>query len=339
VNRRALVLLTCAASLGCAERRAIEVPSWDGWSDAPPPARVPFRVATWNVEGLGGADTPTWSALVDVLARVDADVVALNEVDESEAGDLDALGAVLGYGEVVRDPDAPFGELTNAVLSRVPVVASSVLTGADLSGDDARDLTRSVVVVRVQPVGSAVEVGLASVHFKSGFETADVFRRAVDAERTRQAAVEVQASDVGMVLGDLNAEPGQRVDPPVFEAVPEDLPETYRLGADVAAQLADGGLAADPFVVLGADGWSRLALRQRDGEEGTRPTSARVIDHVLVDGRADRIPVRGEVYACEDDTPDQPGVADGDALDNVNSCLRASDHLPVVVELSLQAAP
>lgn len=331
------LLIVGMAGAGCAERRAVEAPAWDGWSDAPPPARVPLRVATWNVEGVGAADSPAWVALVDVLERLDADVVALNEVGEMEGADLDALAAELGYGEVVRDEDAPFGDLANALLSRVPVVGSEVLTGGDLSGTAARDLTRSVVVARVQAPGSGAEVGLVAMHFKSGFEPVDAFRRAVDAERARQALSRLGASDVALALGDVNAEPGQRFDPEVFEDEPAGLPETYALGADVAAVLSDGGLSSDPFEVLGTDGWTRLALRQRDGDEATRPTSGRIIDHVFVDGRADRIPVRGEVYGCDDDTPDQPGVADGDPLDNINSCLRAADHLPVVIELSLSA--
>lgn len=331
------VLLLSAMAAGCGERRVVETPPWGGWSDAPPPARVPLRLATWNVESVGVEDSPTWLALVDVLQRLDADVVSLQEVGELERDDLEALASRLGYGEVVVDESIPFGDLGNAVMSRVPIVDASVFDGEELAGGPARDLTRGLVSVRVQPPGSAVEVGVVGMHFKSGFEVSDIFRRAVDAARLGQALGGLDASDVVLAMGDVNAEPGQVTDPKSFDALPEGLPDSYLLGADITGRLSDEGLAADPFALLGETGWSRLRLRQRDGDEATRPSSGRVIDHVFVDGRADRIPVRGEVYQCEDDTAEQPGVADGDPLDNINSCLRASDHLPVVVELSLSA--
>ncbi len=334
---RAGALLVVLGAAGCEAPRTVAQGTWDGWASGDPPARVPLRVVSYNVEGLGTPSTPGFDALVDVLTRIDADVIALNEVDGGEDDALDALAAALGHDGIVLDGDPAFGDLRNAVLSRVPIVASDVLDGRDLAAPDTRDLTRGVVVVRVAVPGTGLEVGVAAMHLKSGFEAVDSYRRAVDALRVTQAAATLDGSDLALVVGDVNAEVGQRHDPVTFTAEPDDLPDSWSVGADVLQGLGAEGLDADPFAEFAAEGWRRVPLTQRDGDAATRPESGRVIDHVLVDDRADRTPLRGEVYDCDDDTEVQPGVADGPALGAVESCARASDHRPVVVELSLSA--
>lgn len=336
-GRAVFVRISLVAACACGAPREVPRPGWAGWSDAAAGSRVPVRVAAWNVETLGVSGAEGRAAVATVLRRLDADVVALSEIEERDRGDLVGFAAELGYDTVIVDDNPPFGTLGNALLARLPVVDAAVVDASTLAGVEARDLTRNIVVVRVQEPGTGLEIAVVAAHLKSGFESVDVFRRAVDGLRLAQAADAVEAADLALVVGDLNAEPDEIVDPARWTEAPGDLPSSYRLGGDIVDVLRGPGVPGSPFVSLEKAGWRRLDLRQRDGDPGTRPTSGRVIDHVLVDARASRTPVRGEVYDCADDTPEQPGVADAGDPPAAAACPLASDHLPLVVELALPA--
>jgi endonuclease/exonuclease/phosphatase family metal-dependent hydrolase len=303
--------------------------------DAEVPAEGPLvRVVTWNVQGLGSDEVEELEA---VLARLDGDVVALNEIDAGDAGRLSALAASLGYGVIVRAPSEPFGETGNAVLSRLAVVQQQALDGAALSGDvSARDLTRRVIAVDVSVPGENRAVRVVASHLKSGFDVADGFRRAVDAARTAQAAARAGAPAATVVLGDLNQDPDQDLpaSPPSWSAVPSGVPFSYALGADLAARLGGGGLSNDAFAAIEASGVSWRPSVQRDGTTPTRPTSGRRLDHAFVGG-ADVLRVDTEVYDCRDDGLPGLPLADGVTV-GPNDCNRASDHLPVVVDVQLR---
>lgn len=87
------------------------------------------RLVTWNVHGFVGSDG-RWNPqrAIDVLAGLDADMVALQEVDarpcpQSDSHPLDMLADALGTtavaGPTLGMPGSDFG---NAVLSRLPIV-------------------------------------------------------------------------------------------------------------------------------------------------------------------------------------------------------------------------
>lgn len=152
---------------------------------------MPLSLATFNVKDLfglpGASERPEHQTLsraeldakLDSLAsslhRVDADVVALQEVGSLRA--LDALAERLGsYAErVVGTPDGR--GIRNAVLSRLPIVASSVRAPASLAfpvfrrGDpppfgERIPMRRAIVHVAVEPVGMG-RVDVVTLHFKS----------------------------------------------------------------------------------------------------------------------------------------------------------------------------
>lgn len=287
-------------------------------------ARV--RVVTWNIQGLGTADSEEGVAERAILARLDADVVGLNEIDEGESGRLAQLAADVGYDVVFLPSGNPFGDLRNAVLARGDVQVEA-LTASALSGDRAaNDVTR--LPLRATLTRSGLEPLTVVVnHWKSGFDNTDTFRRAVDGTRTAQAA---DVAGPVVVMGDVNAELEDMPESPaVWSYAPSGLPRTLEVGQDVDSAL-DDGLPNDAFAPLLQAGLVPVEAEQLDGRVSTRPSSDRRIDWVLVS--SDLIgDAAGEVYDSSDEGRGGLEKA-GEAPDRYAS-ETASDHLPVVVDL------
>jgi len=250
----ALLLLACAPGP--------PVPRWTQGASA-------VRVATWNVHDLfdevdrlappGEADTVPAHAEVEakldrlaaVLARLGADVVLLQEVEDLAV--LQRLAARAGYPEARlvegRDPRG----IDVAALSRLPVLAYQSHLG-DLAADGSWLWPRDCVELHVDAGGWRLV--LVGTHLVSRLSDAGA-RRAEQAARLRQiadAAAERYPGALVLVGGDLN-----------------DLPDAPSL----APLLADGAWI-DPAAGLPGDQawtWSSGGARER-------------IDYLLVDGRA-----------------------------------------------------
>ncbi len=92
-----------------------------------------IRVATYNVHrwtGINGRRTPDPARAGFVISEIDADIIALQEVLRPRTGEdplemlCDALGLYLAFA-VTREHRR--GQLGNAILSRYPITALSVL--------------------------------------------------------------------------------------------------------------------------------------------------------------------------------------------------------------------
>jgi endonuclease/exonuclease/phosphatase family metal-dependent hydrolase len=291
-----------------------------------------FRVATWNIQYVGASGSAEHDAALLVLARLGADVVAINEVkDDADVGYLRDLAASAGYDHVVVPADNPFGGLRNAILSKHAFTAYDVPDSAELSGDtSANDMTRWAVVATIAaPFGS---LSVVSQHWKSGFDEEDQFRRAVDGLRTAQAAEREQpATSAVLVVGDVNAELDEMPEyPSVLTDFPAGMPSSYWLGADLYGQLTSDGLANNAFAGFDALGFVAVDALQPDGRDGTRPASNKRIDYILA---SPGVPVswQAEVYDCWDEGFEQLPKF-GDALER-DVCSTASDHLPVLIDL------
>jgi len=92
-------------------------------------------VITWNLETVGTPGSAPYQAVATVLGRIDAEVVAIQEVaGATDTRNLQALAQQLGYPNVEIAPGGPFGALRNALLSDFSITRSTLWTAALLSG-------------------------------------------------------------------------------------------------------------------------------------------------------------------------------------------------------------
>jgi endonuclease/exonuclease/phosphatase family metal-dependent hydrolase len=190
--------------------------------DGPLGGAAALRVATWNAHDLfdsedrrdppGELDTvlapdaveAKLAAVAAVLARLDADVVVLQEVETLALAE--ALAARAGYAEArLVDGRDPRG-IDVAALSRLPV-AAYVSHASDLAPDGLPLWPRDCVELHVRAGGRRVVV--VASHLSSALSD-DGTRRALQAARMREIADGVAADDPSalvLVAGDLNDGP------------------------------------------------------------------------------------------------------------------------------------
>jgi endonuclease/exonuclease/phosphatase family metal-dependent hydrolase len=302
------------------------------------PSRL--RIAAFNVQSLDAVGSPGFNAVRDIVARVDAGVICLEEVEDFEGPRLQRLAEMTGYPYLFQGQarTAMAGGLTNACLSRFPIAESNSLTSAAIAPDArANEIARDLVEVRVELIANHRYATLIVGHLKSGFQQSDLFRRQIEAFRLRdrvRALRDMRPADTIAIMGDFNEEVdggdlGQR-----FFRLPSGMPSSYRLGSDIRFPVD-----YQPFVAFAEAGLTLSDPTHEDttNEYGTRIPSRRRIDFVLVSGA--RI-TGDEVYeSCRDDGVD--AEPRGNFLRKAGSPLAcginstASDHRPVVVDLSI----
>src|SRR5919106_291583 len=163
-----------------------------------------LRVATWNVWWRFGPWEERQPAIAETLRRVDADVIALQEVWDNRdgVGQPAALAGALGYHHAFA-PGFDGGEALfgNAVLSRWPIVASET---RGLPSTAATEEFRVALKVEVDGPRGRFEVYTTHLNWR------------YDESHVRQAQVRALAEMVGesdgrvypaIVCGDLNADP------------------------------------------------------------------------------------------------------------------------------------
>ena len=291
-----------------------------------------IRVVSWNIETVGAVGSDEHEAALDVLGRLDADVVALQEIaSAADEADLWELADAAGYAEVAVGTAASGGD-RSAVLSRRPLVDVAVLDAPALSGDPlANDLTRNALRVEVET--RTAPLVLVTNHWKCCGGDDNEFRRAIESERMAQSVAPADpAADPVVVIGDFNEDPADLpLSPSVFYDKPDGLPQSYWIGDDLYSALMDEGIDNDPVAPLTRAGLTMLDAAQRDGSLDTFLTGG-TLDVAFV---SDAVRIRGvEIYDDEDeglpsaltlDTPDLPA----------GTVATASDHHPLVLELSV----
>ena len=299
------------------------------------------RVATFNIESVGAEASDSFQAAVDILQRIDADIVCLQEVVEWETTSLFALGNAAGYPDVIQGnrPPAIGGEFTNACMSRPGLSIVGSYGGAELSpGGTSNDVGRDILVVQAELAEAGeppCRLGLITLHLKSGQKPLDWFRRQVEAQRVAQAVAIYQEQYPGdplVILGDLN----ESIDDPalgsVFESIPPGLPDSYDVGTDI-----EFPLLYDPFATFADLGFSRVDAMQEDSARDETWADLVRLDYVLLAGPQLEV---AEVYnACRDNGVDDAPRGGwmskaGDPLQCEVSEV-ASDHFPVAADLVL----
>ena len=309
-------------------------------TDTDMPTSITVRVATWNVQEIGTASSEQYIAAADVLRRIDADIVALNEIDGDELDLLGVLAAELNYDFVFVPDDNPFGDLRNGILSRYEIIAHQAYTAQGLSNDaNANDVTRLPIEVEIDLPNVLPHLVVVAQHWKAGFGSDDTFRRLVDGQRTGQVAARWHAaSDWLVVMGDGNAELDSVPESPEWvSAVPSGMPSSYRLGADLADTMRSDGLQSNPFGALIDLGLEAIPATQMDGRDYTRPSSQRRLDYIFASVPVCNGDLASEVYDSMDEQFQGLAKA-GSALERTTSST-ASDHFPVIAEFTLQTEP
>lgn len=162
------------------------------------------RVASWNLWWRFGPWEARLPLIVDELRRVDADVVALQEVWITDEGSSSRhIASELGYGHVEAalaemSPGVLFG---NAVLSRWPITGNEWRPLTALEEDDERRLA-----LRADVDGPRGPLQVFSTHLNWRFDHSHV-RQAQVRELARFVAESRPRSFPPIVCGDFNAEP------------------------------------------------------------------------------------------------------------------------------------
>ena len=304
-----------------------------------------LRVATFNIGatfgetffiyGLGAPGTPDHETVRETLARIDADVVALQEIHPADLqgspNDLQALAAALGY------PHIHVASISNAIdstfrvafISRFPFIQSADVN----SPQGARELTRRHPAVRVDVPGVDHDPLLISLHLKAGTARTDRFRRAIEMRRLTEHLTSngVADDDNFVILGDFNSSSVQAV----FDELPTGLPSTYVLGSDITFPVTYFVNPVHYFIQPGA---VRVDARQLDGSASTFDTSTfggPALDLILVSPGIAARDFAAEIYNSTLDVSNDVGLPKfGEPL-AAGTSAQASDHYAVFADLSL----
>ncbi len=305
-----------------------------------------LRVATYNVEhGIGEAGSEKGDAQRAILRRVDADIVAFQELNRRTFEEWVRLADELGYPHRAIGEMGPFaGGMMVGYFSRFPIVESATVT----SPEGAREFTRAPLRVAVEVPGAARPLTLWNMHHKAIFRPVDDFRRAVEAFRIAQDIKRVAAAHPErtefIVLGDMNDDPDRGRDgrhapqSESFDAPPEGLPQTFVLGPDVPFPLQYRTFPFDAYRDAGPGFVAVDAVREGTDQMVTHLHTVYRLDYVLVSPAIrdhPKGPPVGEVYHSDWETgaglrkagdPPPRGATDA-----------ASDHYVVFVDLHLEA--
>ncbi|MDP2342432.1 MAG: endonuclease/exonuclease/phosphatase family protein [Deltaproteobacteria bacterium] len=192
-----VLILPLAGTVACAAPdNTFIAPAMSACDGSAPPEKM--RIVTWNIRSTKSSSLDT---IGDVLQGLDADVIALQEVDRDaprtgtvdQAAELaDRLGMTHAYAAARKEGSGDFGV---ALLSRLPFASANPI---ELPGDNA--LERRVALDTSLCFGDHT-VRAVTVH-------ADVFPWAGE-ENARYLAnqIEESAGEGVVVAGDLNASP------------------------------------------------------------------------------------------------------------------------------------
>lgn len=308
---------------------------------SPASAQATLRVATWNVLTVGTPGSVEYNALRDILLRIDADIVAIQEVaNTGDISNLNAVAAATGYPFVIVPTSNPLGEMRNAFISKLPFTSTTIHSSFTLSGEPgANDITRLIVEVVIDVDGNPVT--LVTEHWKAGTANDDEYRRAVESQRIVQVVDDLDpGADYFIVLGDVNEEvdevPGS---PLLFTSEPTGLPQSWDLGDDLVAVLATSGFLNDPFSYLldpaGPD-MATLPTLQKDGSDATRPSSGRRLDYIIVSDALAALSPPSEVYDSADELLPRGLPKSGGPLP-AGTSVNASDHYLVFMDVTFPA--
>lgn len=310
---------------------------------------VEFRAATFNIGAhfttssggvyypdysLGAPGTPDHDSVSAILNRIDADVVALEEIHGADitAGDVAALTTGLGYPHVYIAPATNTFDTTLrvAILSRFPFLAQTSV--ASPAGD--KEMNRLIPVVKIDIPGTTRDPVVVAAHLKSGSEASDAFQRTVEMRRLTDhlAAQGLTAADNFVIMGDFNLSSTDRT----FTALPASgLPATFDLGADIGFPIP---YFTNPVSYFSSPAVTRILPRQLDNSTVTFPSSGSTIDLLLVSPVIGSRPSRSEIYNSALDVSNTVGLPKSGSPLAAGTSAAASDHYALFADFELDSA-
>lgn len=307
----------------------------------------PLRVATYNVEhGIGAAGTGKGDAQRAILRRVDADIVAFQELNRRTRDAWERLADELGYPHTAWGDMGPFsGGMLTGYFSRYPILEQESVR----SPEGAREFSRKPLRITVRVPGAAQPLTLWNMHHKALFRPVDDFRRAVEALRIIRDIEHMVEAHPGrtewVILGDMNDDVRRCRDPERdpqserFDGLPDGLPRTYVLGPDVEFPLAYRAFPLDTFRSVGPGFHAVDAVREGTDDLITHVHTHYRLDYIFVSTairRHPRGPPAGEVHHSDGETG--AGLPKRGPVPPRGSTAAASDHYLVFADIHLQPA-
>ncbi|MBK1884331.1 hypothetical protein JIN85_18070 [Luteolibacter pohnpeiensis] len=309
---------------------------------------VKVRVASFNVGalytsdgaqfGLGDPGTTDFESVRMVLGRINADVVALEEihnvdVDNEPSGtqeDVEVLASELGYPYLYVPPRTSLDYTFRVIfLSKFPFLTETSIG----SPSGANDMTRRLPVVHVDVPDTPNDPWIIAGHLKSGTALADRFRRSVELERVREF-LETQmltGDDNFIIMGDFNLSSTNRT----FTELPTGLPSSFTLGSDIQFPVT---YSTNPVAYFTSPIPSRVDLRQVDGAASTYDTESSggsAIDVMMVSSSIAGRSLESEIYNSALDTSNDIGLEKNGAPLAADTSYLASDHYAIFADLDL----
>ena len=289
-----------------------------------PANAVNLRVATFNIRlGLGEEGILERDAAEDVIARVNPDVIGLQEVYSADfAGNpsfLDDLASDLGFPHIFSPPVAIDPQSRVGIRSKFPFLN----TWGILSPAGANDMTRAAAAALIDVPGTEADPIVVNAHLKCCLEFDDPFRRAVEMQRINAFLIDqgYDSADNIFILGDFNLI-GSSVS---FNTLPGGLPASYVIGNDITYPVT---YSSNPVHYFSSLGMENPDYRQQNGSSTATHSSGSILDHILVSGPIfDRNP-QTEIYKSTLDAT-FPGLSKSGSPLPANTSSDASDHFLV----------
>ena len=330
---------------------------------------VPLRIVTFNIEGafvstddgserqpsLTAPGTVDYESVKEVLARIDADVVCLQEVFPSDYSNgvskhFSSLAKELGYNYSVlatRSNSFDF-QLRNAILSRYPFLDLEEIGSADYmddrgivgeNGNRAKELARIQPAVVIDVPGAAQPTTIVTLHNKALTSPVDEsrFRQAVEMDRLRGYLLDsgLDSTDNIIVLGDFNL----RGSPETFTEEPSSLSASYNRGTDIPLPIS---FSEDPDFYFSSP-FQMAALDARALNNSSVTTFGQsTFDFILTTPAMTLL--GSEIYRSSLDTSNAQGLTKaGNPLTSnpsnpSNTSAEASDHFAVFADFELEDA-
>ncbi len=308
---------------------------------------APVRVATFNIKlGLDGTSSGAeYQATKAVLSRIDADIVAFQELEAANEALWKSMAAELGYQHafMVVTNETRAGNIFLGYFSRFPT--NSAPYSVD-SPSGASEMARLPLRASFRVPGAAKPLVMWNLHQKSGGTAGDQFRRAIEARRTVQDINAYRAAnpthDEFLLLGDLNQDYTRTDQVASFASQPSGLVSTYVLGSDVTFPVAYNVFPNDRYAQAGG-GLHRLDAFQQGGTDRTTFPGSGVLDYIFASSALRDSPLgapQTEVYnSVRDSATGGVGLAKAGAVLASSASSTASDHLPIFADFNMADAP